>query len=142
MSELVKRVEEVVAREMKPNLPAIPSATASAELRGIEDAMFCQACEVTTRAMQFADIDWTSEEPPEEWIEEHGEDGAWRRFRQTKAGQLPSAHAPAGLKVAMAVTMGVIKSREVKSGPKLNVAIVQLSEQPQANYPVQDIEHE
>lgn len=137
-------VATAMVEEMKPDLPAVPGTNnALKRIRGIEDELFAQAMEVTTRAMQFGDIGWGSEAPPEEWIEEMGsEEAAWRRFRYTKAGQLPQAAAPAGLKIAMACTMGMMRSREGRSGPQLNVAIVQLSQQPVASYPVQDIENE
>ena len=144
---LPKQVEGAVANELRPELPVVVpddslslALQAAKGLQAIEDRLLAQAMEVTTRAMQFGDISPKLTKPPHEWLEEMGKEEAWRKFRYIKAGQMPASMAPAGVKVAVAVTMGVLKSRAIKQGPRLAINVVQLTEEPMRTYPTQVID--
>lgn len=143
---LAKHVVDAAGNEMKTGLPALKEdsklehVNASAGLMELEDTLFKRAFEVTTGAMQYADMPWDWEKPSEEWIRDLGKEAAWRKFRLIKAGQLPASHAPAGLKVATAITMAHMKTRAVQRGPQLAVNVVVLTEQPEKKYPEQIVD--
>lgn len=143
---LGKHVVDAAGNEMKTDLPALPEdsqlehVNASAGLRKLEDTLFAQAMEVTTGAMQYAEMPWDWEKPSDEWISDLGKKEAWRKFRLIKAGQLPTSHAPAGLKVATAITMAHMKSRAEQRGPQLAVNVVVLTQQPEKKYPEQIVD--
>lgn len=143
---LAKHVVDAAGNEMKTDLPALKEdsklehVNASAGLQALEDTLFAQAMEVTTGAMQYADMPWDWQGPSEEWKDELGPKEAWRKFRLIKAGQMPTSHAPAGLKVATAITMAHMKTRAVQRGPQLAVNVVVLTQQPEKNYPEQIVD--
>jgi hypothetical protein len=141
-----KHVVDAAGDEMKTDLPVAPETSqlahvnATAGLQQLEDTLFAQAMEVTTGAMQYAEMPWDWQEPGEEWVKELGKKEAWRKFRLIKAGQLPQSHAPAGLKVATAITMAHMKTRAVQRGPQLAVNVVVLTQQPEKDYPEQIVD--
>lgn len=143
---LAKHVVDAAGNEMKTDLPALKEdsklehVNASAGLQELEDTLFKRAMEVTAGAMSYADMPWDWQEPSEEWKKELGSKEAWRKFRLIKAGQMPTAHAPAGLKVATAITMAHVNSRAVQRGPQLAVNVVVLTQQPEKNYPEQIVD--
>ncbi len=144
---IAKHVADAAGNEMKTNLPApvedepgLAHQQAHVGLKGLEDAMFEKAMEVTQGAMSYADMPFDAEGPPKAWVKQLGKLEAWRRFRMVKAGQLPSSHAPAGLKVATAIAMAGMKTRAVHSGPQLAINIVQLTQEKEREYPVQVID--
>lgn len=143
---LGKHVVDAAGNEMQTDLPALPKTSslehlnASEGLRKLEETLFGQAMEVTTAAMQYADMPWDWEGPSKEWIDELGKKEAWRKFRLIKAGQLPTSHSPAGLKVATAITMAHMKTNETKRGPSLAVNVVVLTQQPEKSYPEQVVD--
>lgn len=131
---------------MKTDLPMPPEdsslahVNSQAGLQKLEDTLFKRAFEVTTDAMRFDELPWDAMAPPQEWIDETNEKEAWRRFRRVKAGQLPTSHAPAGLKVATAITMAHMNTRAVQRGPQLAVNVVVLTQQPEKEYPEQIVD--
>lgn len=144
---LAKHVVDAAGKEMKTDLPAIKEdstlehVNASAGLRALEDTLFKRAIEVTAGAMQYAEMPWDWTEPSQEWIDELGsKEAAWRKFRLIKAGQLPTSQAPAGLKVATAITMAHMKTRAEQRGPSLAVNVVVLTQQPEKKYPEQIVD--
>ncbi|MEE9393404.1 MAG: hypothetical protein V3W41_12955 [Planctomycetota bacterium] len=143
---LAKHVVNAAAGEMKTDLPMPPEDSSLAHvnsqvgLQELEDTLFKRAFEVTTGAMAYADMPWDWQEPSQEWIDDLGKEAAWRKFRLIKAGQLPTSHAPAGLKVATAITMAHMNTRAVQRGPQLAVNVVVLTEQPEKKYPEQIVD--
>lgn len=143
---IVKAVLDASGNEMKAELvPAekvseLEHLNAQQGLKELEDTLFEKAFEVTSAAMQYADMPWDWQAPSDEWIRELGKERAWRKFRMIKAGQLPQSHAPAGLKVATAIAMSAMKNRAVQRGPQLAINIVQLTQEPERKYPEQVID--
>lgn len=123
---------------MKEAADMTESAHARRRIKGMEDVLLERAMSVVDDAMSFADIPYDQKEFPEEWLLLMTEEQAQRRFRQIKAGQMPSSHAPMGVKVALAVTTGILKARAAKgSAPKLNLQMVILTKPEVREYPVQ-----
>lgn len=113
---------------------------AAKRIRAMEEKLFEQSMTVVTGAMSFADLPFEAQEAPDEWVEELGsQEAADRKFRQIKAGQMSSKDAPAGVKVATGVLMGIMKARQQRNtaGSSINVQMVLLTEQKVRAYPVQ-----
>lgn len=83
---------------------------------------------VVEAALCFAEIDPTMDGPPDEWVQQLGKEAAEKKFRVARAAWTPTKSAPAGISVAQAILLGVMKSRsqEVAAAapPTSNVQIV------------------
>ena len=109
------------------------------EIRKIENDLYVSSCFILDSAMSFADLEPGKDEVPEEWIAQYGLKAATRRYRIARAALLPSSMAPAGIKVAQAVVIGMMRGRgqagTTVKGQYINMII---GESPV--FPVQEVE--
>lgn len=111
---------------------------AAKRIAGLEDRLLEQSMDVVANAMEFADVSYGQEKPPEAWVRQLGEEGAKRKLRYVLAGQMSSKDAPIGVRVAQAVAVGILKSRAQRTQqPTLNLHFVELTKQEVRVYPVQ-----
>jgi hypothetical protein len=98
-------------------------------LRQLSNDIFEGNLYVLEEAAEWRNIEPGQKDPPKEWIEEHGEAEARRRYRIAQTAWLPAADAPVGLKLAREIVVGYEKARaSEKSGPKtLNVSVVKMT---------------
>lgn len=97
-------------------------------LRKIDDKLMMRAAEVTTDLLSFDELSFGATEPPEEWVEELGQEEADRRFRRVKAGQMGASQAPMGAKAAVSIaTSGMTSRANAGKGLTLNVEQVHLT---------------
>lgn len=111
----------------------------SEELTSIRDALFRRATAVVDGAMRFAELDpedgfaaHKDEDgkihPPKEWIAEMGRKKAMVMMRTAMAAWMKTADAPAALKLATQVQIGIIRAKATEKGHErpLNVALITL----------------
>lgn len=148
MAEVVEEVKAMLKGALKPptgisRLTPMPPRTTEKEhamdrLQGLEDKLFDQAIGVVTDVMGFSEIPFSAVSPPDEWLLVMDEEEAWRKFRNVKAGQMKSADAPSGVKVAQNIATGIMKTRALRgAAPVLNIQLVQLTVGPEHVYPTQ-----
>ena len=106
-------------------------------LERLEDELMQETMTIVRDAMRFKEIDASDENIPQEWIDEVGLDGAKERMRVAAAAWLPSKEAPAGMKMAAQVMVGMLNSKknEGADAKELNVA-VQVVNAPARDYEV------
>lgn len=97
-------------------------------IKEVREELFRESAMVCSLAMRFGDIPFGAADPPDEWIEEFGEEEARRRLRYVQAAQMNNKDAPVGIKVATSVLSGLLKSEaETHSRQNLNVVMVGLT---------------
>lgn len=109
----------------------------------VEDELMDEATEVLRGAHRFTEIAPDATEPPEHWITEYGPERAQRMLRAAQAAWVKTSDAPMGLKLASMTFGAIVKARAAKDSqkaPKLNVAVVQLTQGPSADFPVLKVE--
>lgn len=121
--------DEVVAAPDDP-----PGGEALVET--VTDQLFQETTTILQSALAFADIEPGATEPPQEWIDRFGEDGALKRFRIAQYAQLTHKDAPIGLEIATKVAVGITKAKLDRSpgNRPLNVQFVRY-EQTTNNFP-------
>lgn len=84
---------------------------------------------VVDAALRFAEIDPEAKGPPQEWVDELGPDLAMKRFRVAQAAWLNGKQAPAGIKVATDVMLGLEAAKARENAPvlQLNVGRVEMN---------------
>lgn len=107
----------------------IRAVSQHARLERIQDDLLERSLAVVDGSVSFADIEPGALEPPPEWIEQYGHEGAMRRLRVARASWMNAKEAPVGIKVAAQVAVGILRAKaQEKSGPKtLNIAVVQMT---------------
>ena len=122
--------------------PATDADLAVSRVERLRAEIYMKAADVCMSAMSFADVDFDAEEPPEAWVAELGPEEAARRFRVAKSAQLSNRDAPAALKIATTILVGAMRDDAlVRSAPKLNVQLVELSYSPEPEeYPSREVE--
>lgn len=114
---------------------------AKERIKRLEDEVFEEAAWVCQQAMRFGDIPFGTEDPPAQWVKEHGEEEARRILRYVQAAQMSARDAPAGIKVATTVLTGLLRARaEKKAAQPLNVNVVTLTTGDAKVYPTQVID--
>jgi len=110
-------------------------------LQELQDQLLERSLSIVDSSMRFADIDPTTTEPPQAWIDELGMDGAKVRLRVAQSAWAAAKDAPVGIKVASSVLVGILKAKATeKQGPRtLNVAVVHMTA-PMPQFPEQEIE--
>lgn len=96
-------------------------------LRDLEDSILVRASNVVDSAMAWAEVEFNTPDPPEEWVRDFGEEAARQRLNVAKAAWMPQSQAPVGLKLATAVMVGIAKARGNQKSSlqqNLNVQIV------------------
>lgn len=98
-------------------------------LQTLETELLEESISVSRDTLRFREIAPDAEGPPQEWIDECGEEKAAERFRVAQAGWMTRKNAPVGVQIAMQLTLGIMKSRATKDkAPQtLNVQVVQLT---------------
>lgn len=127
-------LDELPVAQAAPDEPIVPVRYQTAieerdaEVRAITDEIFSQCQQTLTGALRFADMPFDAQGPLPEWIEQYGEKEAERLFRLAKSGQLSSNQAPAGLKLAAQVALGIMKARATEKGGSktLNMVVVEI----------------
>lgn len=77
----------------------------------LEDRVFETAMGVIEATLAFHEVTFDQKDPPPEWIERFGEEGARRRLNVAKAGWLPASHAPAAVKYSLQAAAGIGRMR-------------------------------
>lgn len=132
MSEETRRGATAVALEAQRNskIAASTKEEQVARIRQIETELLEEARLVTSDAMKFYELPFDATEAPHAWVVELGsQQAADERFRRVKAGQLASAEAPTGLKVAGNIVGSVLRGkREEAPAPELNIRVAVLTQ--------------
>lgn len=124
MSKKDKQQLELL-KQQKQQLESLSKQTSMETIRAIEDRVLEDSIKIVEHVLNFAELgfdDNGNPVTPESWeflsLEEKE-----KRIRLAKAGWMPSADIPHGVKLAHATMMGIIKARaQVESGDKtLNI---------------------
>lgn len=116
---------------------------AQRRLRSLENEIVAEASEVVASAMQFSKVTCEKgERPPQEWIDELGEEKAMQRLRVAQSAWMSAKDSPVALKMAQAVLVGSIKANATReAAPRsLNVALVSIAAP--VSFPEKELEHE
>lgn len=85
-------------------------------LKELEAEVLEDSLKVVSAALAFPDAIGEDgslvEAPPEEWVEQYGEDGARRRFVIARAAAMSGREAPVGLKLAQQMAVGSMAALE------------------------------
>ena len=85
---------------------------AEEHLMDVTDEIYGESLVVLRSALRFAELNPDDpHECPQEWIEELGEREAKKRHAVAYGAWLNNSKAPAGLKIAQAVAMGIMKTK-------------------------------
>ena len=115
----------------------------------IEDRIYDRASGVVEAALSFHEVSADQAEPPPDWIERYGLDGAKQRLEVAKSGWMPHSVAPAGVKLAAQVMAGIARGRGHRVKLTQNNVNVKISLPPPTSsahpstvsaYPEKDIE--
>lgn len=96
-------------------------------LTELEDRIFERCSQVVEAVASFSEISETQPEPPPDWVETYGEEGAAQRLAVAKTGWLPANMMPCGVKLAAQVMTGISKGRAFRgrlTQNQLNVKLV------------------
>lgn len=85
--------------------------TRLARIEELEHEIFDRAAGILNAALAFAEVSPQQEDPPEQWIEEYGAEGARQRLAIAKLGYLPTSVAPNGFKLAQQFVIGSMRGR-------------------------------
>jgi len=112
-------------------------------IRKIEDRILEKSLATVEDFTSARDIDPGQEEPPPEWVAEHGPVEAAKRWRVARAAWDTKKDSPVFLGLAKDVALGIIKAREGRTVnvSSLNVAFVVAAPPKVADaYPIIDVE--
>ena len=133
LEDILGEEQEDLGERPSSSLPAVApreglsekQAVKHKKIKAIEDELFDESVGVLRGMMSAAQIDWESDEPPEEWVEQMGPDAARRKFQLAKAALLPKKDAPVLLELAQKTVLGIMKSRarDRDHGHQLNVTV-------------------
>lgn len=82
-----------------------------ARIAEIEDRIYQRASGVLEAVLSFHEVSPNQQEPPEQWVEEYGLEGARQRLAVAKSGWLPPSHAPTAPKLALQFVAGVRRAQ-------------------------------
>jgi hypothetical protein len=104
-------------------------------LDSIKEDILRQVSSVVSGVTRFADISEHDEGPPEEWVEQLGEEEATRVFRVARLANLPKKDAPAGMEYSVKLLTGIMAAESRKKAPRrtMNVSLVGMPA-PELNY--------
>jgi hypothetical protein len=96
-----------------------------ARLAELEDRIYQRASGILEAVLAFHEVHPSQQDPPAQWIEEFGQDGARQRLAVAKTGWLPQSLAPHAPKLALQFVTGVRRAqgRQVSVKQELNVRI-------------------
>lgn len=98
-----------------------------ARIEELEDRVFDRAAGVLEAALSFHEVTPHQTEPPAQWVEEYGEEGARQRLEVAKASWLPQSLAPNGTKLASLVYTGIQRARGHKAAFHAKVVNVKIA---------------
>lgn len=81
------------------------------DLFSIERDLFMECAGVVSSAARAAQIDPANENPPEDWIEQLGEEKAHEAMKVARFAHLPKKDAPMFIDLCSKMLMGVIQAR-------------------------------
>lgn len=87
-----------------------------ARITELEDRVCDRAAGVIEAVLSFHEVSPRQTEPPADWVEQYGEDGAKQRLEVAKSGWLPNSEAPNATKLASYIYTGITRAR----GHKVN----------------------
>lgn len=119
-----------------------------ARLEDMENEIFHRAAGVLNAVMSFHEVTPHQQEPPPEWVEEFGPEGAKQRLAVAKTGWLPQSLAPNATKLATQVATGILRARGHRAAKVNNTFNATINLPPPATrqapgpevYPVKEIE--
>jgi hypothetical protein len=82
-----------------------------ARIEQLEDEVFEQAVGIVQQVLAFGEVSHDQVDPPQEWIDQFGEDEAAKRLKLAKSGWLPASASPAAFKYALQAMGGIAKGR-------------------------------
>jgi hypothetical protein len=113
-------------------------------LADVENELLDDATEVLRGAHRFTEIAPNHEgPPPEHWVQEFGKERAERMLRAAQAAWIKQSESPMGLKLAAMTVGAVLKAKAAKDhkdAPRLNVAVIQLTEGHVPEFPILKVE--
>jgi hypothetical protein len=89
-----------------------------ARIEDIENQIFEQAGGIVEATLAFHEVRPNQTEPPPDWVERYGEEGARQRLEVAKAGWMPASVAPAAVNYALKFMTGTMRGRAFR-GAKL-----------------------
>ena len=107
-------------------------------LRSIENDIFRKALEVVDGAISFNELDPENPlEIPQEWIDELGDERAFRKHNAATAALRSAKEAPMGLKIAENMASNIIRARASEKQTQVNIGIekVLIMEAPMQEFP-------
>ena len=87
-----------------------------ARIEELENQVFEHAGGILGAALSFSEVFPNQTEPPPDWVERYGRQGALQRLEVAKSGWLPASMAPNALKLAAQLWTGVVKGRGYRQG--------------------------
>ena len=98
-----------------------------ARIEELEDRICDHAAGVLEAALSFHEVRPNQEEPPQEWIDQYGEQGARQRLEVAKAGWLPQSLAPNATRLASYVYTGITRARGTRGAMHARVVNVKIA---------------
>jgi hypothetical protein len=83
-----------------------------ARIEELEFRVYERASQVVQAALRFHEVTPTQTEPPQQWVDEFGQEGANQLLGVAKAAWLPQSLAPAALKIAVSCTIGIRRGQQ------------------------------
>lgn len=93
-----------------------PVSEAFDKLRALEDRILERGLVCLDDVAHWVDVEQSTAEPPQAWVDELGAEGAARRLRVAKSAWMSAKEAPVGIKVAQSVVVGIAKARATAQG--------------------------
>lgn len=137
--------DEPASLAEKPSAPTSRSADAQRRLQAKKDELLEEHVTILRDAALARQISPAAKEPPQDWVDEHGEEEAWNMFRVAQAAWLNGKAAPVFLTLSTKVLSGLARDSSGKSQVTLNVGImmpepVPITAEAEEVYPVIDVE--
>jgi hypothetical protein len=86
-----------------------------AKMEGLEMRVFEAAAGIMEATFAYSEVRPDQTEPPPDWIERYGAEGAQQRLEVAKGGWLPQSVAPVAVKYAMQFLTGSIRGRSYRN---------------------------
>lgn len=126
MAEEIIPAERLEVQVMdQPDKRALAAAKRKEKRAEERERLFFKGAEVVDAGMaafEMPELDPENpNEPPAEWVERYGREGALRRMRIAAAALQSNKDAPYALKMAMAVVQSAMKEREAEDEKGANI---------------------
>lgn len=115
-----------------------PSEARAMDLKSMEDDLFLQSADILNGVLRFADINPEDATlPPQAWIDQYGEERAFKLLTCAKAGWMSKKEAPVGIAVAESIHRSITKARAGSVSQALSLNAVFIT---QNNYQYEEVE--